>query len=338
MKGWKFWFGLAVGLLALAYFSRDLEVSEFAQSWRRIHPFRYVEGVSWFCFSFWLRCPRWEVLTRGLGDIGLSLLTKAFFVGMLVNRLFPARLGEVARCVILKRGRMVSLWGLFATVAAEKAFDGLALLSCALLGLLFIPAGGLPSGVDEFIDENRAGILVSAFGLPLLLLLVAWSIPLVQRLFQRFHAAAWHAPFSRTLQSVLEGLEVARRGRSLLAATLLTALVWATLARSAYCAILSFGWDLHPSSGVVLCAAIGLAVIVPQAPSFVGVYQVAVQWTMVGLYGVPLQEAKAFAVAIWFMQIVPVGLIGFVCLRLLGTTLKEATLTEPSPEPPTASP
>ncbi len=325
MKGWKFRLGLAVGLIALVYFSLGLDVAALAEAWRHMDAARYMEGVFWFCFSFWLRCPRWKVLARGLGEVGLSLLTKAFFVGMLVNRLFPARLGEIARCVILNRRAGVSLVGLITTVAAEKAFDGLALLSCALFGLFFIPAGELPPAADAFIDENRTGILMSAFGLPLTLLLASWSIPHIQRAAQRFHATAWHAPFKRTLQSVLEGLEVVRRGKSTLAAALLTALVWATLARSAYCAIQSFGWDLPPSSGVVLCAAIGLAVIVPQAPSFVGVYQVAVQWTMEDLYGVPLQEAKAFAVAIWFMQIVPVGLIGFVCLRLLGTTLKEAT-------------
>ena len=325
MRGWKFWVGMVIGVAALAYFSRDLDLPALAESWRRIHPLRYLEGIFWFCFSFWLRCPRWKILVGGLGEVPFGLLTKAFFVGMLVNRILPARLGEVARCVLIKKGRMISLVGLLTTVAVEKAFDGLALLSVSLIALASLPPGDLPSGIGEFMANHRNKVVLGALGLPLVLVLVSWSLPWIEARFHRFREHAWHGHFNRTLNSVFEGLRVMRRGQESLGASLLTVLVWAILARSAYCAILSFGWDLPPSSGFVLCAAIGLAVAVPQAPSFVGVYQVAVQWTLVGLYSVPLQEAKAFAVAIWAMQIIPVGIIGFVCLRLMGTTLREAT-------------
>jgi hypothetical protein len=329
VRGWKFWFGLAIGVTALAYFSRDLELSAFAQSWKKISWPRYFEGVFWFCLSFWLRCPRWSVLMRGLVNLPLALVTKAFFVGMLVNRILPARLGEVARCVILKRGRLISFVGLLATVAAEKAFDGIALLTVSLFALSFLPEGDLPPALNGLLERHRAGLLVGALGLPLVLLAVAWLLPWVDRALHRFRSHGWHAPFAKTLASVVDGLSVMREGHHSLAVALLTALSWITLIRSEYCALDAFGWDLHPSAAVVLCAAIGVAVTLPQAPSFVGVYQVAVQWTMVGLYQVDLQEAKAFAVAIWFMQIVPVGIIGFICLRMLGTKLSDTVLERP---------
>ncbi len=324
MRGWKFWLGMVIGIAALAYFSRDLEVSAFADSWRRVHLIRYLEGVFWFCFSFWLRCPRWRILAEGLGEIPFSLLSKSFFVGMLANRVLPARLGEVTRCVLIKKHCPVSLVGLLTTVAVEKAFDGMALLAVSVLAFASIPPGDLPAGIGTFLETHRTKVVASALGFPLVLVLLSGALPWLDRKFWQYKAHAWHGHFSRTLNSVFDGLGVMRKGwESFLAATL-TALVWATLARSSNCAILSFGWDLPPSSGVVLCAAIGLAVTVPQAPSFVGVYQVAVQWTLVGLYAVPLQEAKAFAVAIWVMQMIPVGIIGFVCLRMLGTSLSEA--------------
>jgi uncharacterized protein (TIRG00374 family) len=325
MKGWKFCFGLLLGLAALVYFSRDLEWATFAASWKRISWPRYFEGVFWFCFSFWLRCPRWQVLIKGLGKVPLAWVTKAFFVGMLVNRIFPARLGEIARCVALKRGQLISMWGLLATVAAEKAFDGLALLTLSLLALYWLPTGDLPSGLASTVEQHRTTLLISALGLPFVLAVAAWSIPWLQEGSRRFREQSWHPPFAKTLNSVFKGLSVMRKGHHSLAVTALTTLSWAALIRSEYCAFLSFGWDLPPTAAVVLCAAIGLAVSLPQAPSFVGVYQVAVQWTVAGLYEVDLQEAKAFAVALWFMQIVPVGIIGFVCLRLMGTSLKEAT-------------
>ena len=144
MKGWRFWLGLVIGIAALVYFSFDLEVAAIAQTWRKIDPVWFLLGIFFFCFSFWLRCPRWKILAHDLGEVTLNLMTKAFFVGMLVNRIFPARLGELARCVVLKRKAGISLIGLLATVAAEKAFDALALLTVTLLAISALPTEGLP--------------------------------------------------------------------------------------------------------------------------------------------------------------------------------------------------
>jgi uncharacterized membrane protein YbhN (UPF0104 family) len=323
--------GLGLGLVALVYFSRDLEIHAFAQSWRKIRILPYLEGIAWFCFSFWLRCPRWGILVGGMGKVPLTLISQAFFVGMLVNRLFPARLGEIARCVILKKGRMLSLVGLLTTVAVEKAYDGLALLSMSLIALTFIPSDDLPPGLAYLINHHRYHFVGGVLCLPFLLLVITWLLPWIdQRLQRQGQALPLRHYLHHAVQAISNGLNSLRKRGETISVLALTALVWITLSRSAYCAILSFGFALPPSAGIVLCAAIGLAVTLPQAPSFVGVYQVAVQWTLVGLYAVPLQEAKAFAVAIWFVQIVPVGIIGFICLRLLGTTLTEVC---PHPSP-----
>jgi uncharacterized protein (TIRG00374 family) len=328
MKGLKFWLGMAIGVTAIAYFAQDLDVRAFAASWRRIRVSWFLAGVLLFCFSFWLRCPRWKVLVSDLGPVSFGILTKAFFVGMLANRVLPARLGEVARCLVLKKRAGLSMVGLLATVAVEKAFDGLALLTVALFALSALPAGASPSFLEPLLEEHRHKILAGALGLPVFLLAVAWIAPLFEILLLRLERGK-HIQFAeRILRSLRRGLSVLKKGHHILAVAGVTVMVWATLILSEYCTLRSFGWDLSPSAAVVLCAGIGIAVTVPQAPSYVGVYQLAVQWVLVELFAIPLQEAKAFAVAIWITQIVPVGLIGFVCLRLLGTTLEDATQEE----------
>jgi len=326
MRGWKFWIGLAIGLVAIAYFARDLELAAFLNSWQKIDWFWFLAGIFFFCFSFWLRCPRWKVLVTDLGPVSSGLLAKAFFVGMLANRILPARLGEVARCVVLKKRAGLSLVGLLATVAVEKAFDGLALLSVTALAVVFLPpTGSLPNLFESTLEENRGNLLIGALGVPAVLIGIAWTAPLLERVLVRFQRRKQVRTARRFLRSIRRGLSVFRRGGHTLIVAGSTVLVWSTLVLSEYCTLRSFGWDLSPTCAVVLCSAIGIAVTLPQAPSFVGVYQLAVQWVMQGLYGIPLQEAKAFAVAIWVTQIVPVGLIGFVCLRLLGTSLHDAT-------------
>jgi uncharacterized membrane protein YbhN (UPF0104 family) len=325
MRGWKYWLGLVLGIAALGYFSRDLEVDAFLEAWGNIRWGWYSAGIFLFCFSFWLRCPRWKIFIDSLGRIPLSLVTQSFFVGMLANRIFPARLGEVVRCYLLKQKTRLSFAGLLATVAIEKAFDGLALLTLFFLAISSLPVDEVPASFAEVLARHRSKLVIGALGFPALLLAVAWLSPWFEaRVLVRRASLASSLP-GRALSSVFLGLGVLRRGGHMLGAAGWTILVWATLVLSEYCTILSFGWDLPLSSAVVLCAGVGIAVSVPQAPSFVGVYQLAVQWVMVGLYSIPLQEAKAFAVAIWITQILPVGIIGVICLRLLGTTLSQAT-------------
>lgn len=329
MKGWKFWFGLAVGVTALALFSRDLEWEPFLAAWRNIHPGWYGIGIFYFCFSFFLRCPRWKLLAEGVGAVSFSLLSRAFFVGMLVNRIFPARLGEVARCVILKRRAGLSLVGLLATVAVEKAFDGIALLTLAALSLGLLPTGDLPTNLQPLFEEHRSKILTGALGLPVVLFAAAWSLPWVLGwLEKKGFVEGMIGKFGRLARGGVGGLATLRGVKQSLGVLMWTAVVWLTLVLSADATLTAFGFDLPFSAAVVLCAAIGLAVTVPQAPSYVGVYQLAVEWTLVSIYEVPRQEAKAFAVGIWALQIIPVGVIGFACLRSLGASLKQTTEVE----------
>lgn len=328
MRGWKFWLGVVVGVSSLVYFSSDLDPKDFADSWKQIHVVRYLEGVFWFCLSFWFRCPRWQILVSEVKSVSLKLVTQTFFVGMLINRVLIARLGEIARCVLLKRHTGASLVGLLVTLVTEKAFDSLALLTVTLVGISLFPTEELPAALGELLDTHRTKFVVTAIGVPFVLWIGAWFLPWIIIRSARFAERQWHAHFHKFFSSIQSGLWPLRSSSRILGVTFWTALAWLTLIRSEYCAIQSFGWDLPASSAVVLCATISLAVMLPQAPSFIGVYQIAVQWAMVELYGVPLQEGKAFAVAIWFMQIVPVGVIGFVCLRMLGDTISEATETE----------
>ncbi len=326
MKGWKFWLGLVVGIAALAIFSRDLDWESFLSTWREVHLGWFSLGIFFFCFSFFLRCPRWKILVDDLGEVSLKLLTQAFFVGMLINRIFPARLGEVARCVVLKRRAKFSFVALLTTVALEKSFDGLALLTVAALALGFLPAGELPQNLQPLFEEHRIKIIVGALGLPLVLLATAWLVPLfIDPREGQQKPRGKTGFFHKTIHSGLSGLASLRRGRHTMGVCIWTGAVWFTLVLSAYCALRSFGFDLPFSAGLVLCAAIGIAVTVPQAPSYVGVYQLAVEWTLVSIYEIPQQEAKAFAVGIWALQIIPVGIIGFACLRTLGTSLSQAT-------------
>jgi hypothetical protein len=70
----------------------------------------------------------------------------------------------------------------------------------------------------------------------------------------------------------------------------------------------------------MVCLA--LAVALPQAPGFIGVFHIAIQKTL-DVFGVGLSSAQSFAIILWAVSIIPVTIIGLLFLWREGMSLGE---------------
>jgi uncharacterized protein (TIRG00374 family) len=123
------------------------------------------------------------------------------------------------------------------------------------------------------------------------------------------------------LHSVVESLQFLRSPVRTLGAVLLTFGVWATYPAAAYCLALGFGMPLTPLAIVIIQVILTVAIILPQAPGFLGVFQAAV---MEGaqLFGVEAGTAGAFAIVLWAIHTVPITLVGLGCVWYEGLNLR----------------
>lgn len=78
---------------------------------------------------------------------------------------------------------------------------------------------------------------------------------------------------------------------------------------SLFCATLAFGWSLPISSGVVIAVFIALATILPSAPGYVGVYQVAAVLAL-GIFNIAASPAIAYSVVVQLLALIVLGLQG----------------------------
>ena len=75
----------------------------------------------------------------------------ALLIGMFVNNVLPARLGEVARGYVLSRKKKLSFTYSLSTVFLDRFFDLTGLLLIVLIALIFIPRASLPPVVSKGI-------------------------------------------------------------------------------------------------------------------------------------------------------------------------------------------
>lgn len=327
MKHGLFWCGLVLSGVAAVYFAYSLDPREVMAAFRAADPLWFLLGTLVFCLSVALRGPRWRHMVQDVCPADNATATGALLIGFLANRVLPARAGEVVRCLVLARRHDASVTGLLASVVVEKVIDLLAVAVCASVALVWWSSlHGGAEAADILLGRRTVWLVSGATALCALTLLALWPSRVVALAAR---AAAWlpaglQRSVVRLSHACEDGLAALRDGRSLAFVAVYTAWIWFFLFLSELLTIKAFDSSVPPVAALVLTVAIAVGVSLPQAPSFIGVFWVITQHVL-ELFGMETQSAKAVALAMWFQQMVPVGVIGLLCLWHMEPHLRRAT-------------
>ena len=285
-------------------------------------------AVLWVFATLVIRALRWQLLLASYRTTFRHRLS-ATAVGFMGNSVLPWRLGEPLRCWMLATlepavGFTVGL----GTIVAERVFDLAASLLCLVIFLATAPTFAAVGRPAEILHALRLAGGIFAGGLGAVLLVsfalgsdVARARSVVGSLLGVLPEAA--ARRGRALvASFAEGLAIARAPRALAVASAWTALLWLTIPLTDLCMLWALGMtDLGFVHALGLMVVLCFAVALPQAPGYLGVFQVASEATLVGLYGVPAGRAQALAIGLWAALFVPNILAGMVAIWFEGLTL-----------------
>jgi glycosyltransferase 2 family protein len=242
----------------------------------------------------------------------------AFFtmgVGYLLNNIFPFRLGEIGRAVMLDDSGRMSPLEVFSSVVVERIFD-------VFLAAIFI-LSVLPRILISDYDER---IIIAAF-----ILAVAGLVILFLLAKFRLRVAGWLDSLGRTLKfyqnwvtpkiaHALEGFAVLTDPRAFLLAFGSLALSWGLAFGKHY---LIFG-NLYPNPPfwwlVFVLSAGAFGAALPSAPAGLGVYEGVVVASF-ALLGVGTGVAFTHAIVTHAMAFIYANLIGLIGLRLRGEAL-----------------
>lgn len=325
-----------VGIAATAFFLwltlREVKWHEVATHLGEANWWLLGAAVLIATLGMHVRALRWKPLLEPVAPgIPFRPRIASVCIGFAANNVFPARLGEFARTWVLARQANIPVTGAFASLVLERALDGIILVvfllgSMALPGFPEIAAGseGVRQGVEwmvRIVSVMLVGALVMAF-------FPTWTVGIAERIANAVLPKAVRRPLVDALHAFVGGLHVLRSPRLLAISVAWAVGQWAFLATSYVLAFRAFGITEPGYLGAVfLQSLVGMAVAIPAAPGFFGVFEAASVYGL-GLWGVDRSRAVSFAISFHILGWLTVTGLGAYYAARLNIRLRDLKRTE----------
>ncbi len=336
--------GLLISIPALWLAFRNVPLDDLLSYMASIHWLWVIPSVIIIFISFSLRTLRWQMIVGSVCPLSFWAAFHPLMIGFMLNCILPGRVGELARPLILNRNTQVPLSTGLATVAAERIFDLLLLLSFLLIVMAHVEIGTDTEIIFNDIHLNRETLdMIESGMLKLAVLLIAGIICVTadksRKLIQRgimtvpsllffLSASAKQkltekifVPISCLTDSFASGFMLLRSWKKMTLCTVLSAMIWILSAFSYY--VFSMGCpgiDLSFPEMFAVMILICFFIALPSVPGFWGVWEAGGVFAM-SLFGLSGPDAAGFTLANHAIQVFPVIGIGLVSAMITGVRI-----------------
>ena len=313
MKRWQLWLGIAVSLAFLYLALRGLNLEDLGAAFKQANYWWLLPGVFVYFMGVLVRSWRWHYLLRPIKNIPTLKLFPVVTIGYMGNNIYPARIGELLRAVILKRYEEVPISASLATIIVERIFDGVVMLAFIFLNLSELTRMTSDSG---FVGDIQTVALwgTAAFIGALGLFLAAAMFPeysrrVVSTVIERMIPERYQEYVIGMAERFLEGLECLRSPRDVLMVFLTSVLIWLLETGKYWFVMFAFPFEVSFFALMLMNGIVNLATTIPSAPGYVGTFDAPGIAVLVA-YGVDRATAAAYTLvlhaALWF----PITAIG----------------------------
>jgi glycosyltransferase 2 family protein len=331
---WKGVLGILLSVGLLWYAFRDVHLAEVWEHVRLANMPLLLLAAFIATLSFPIRALRWRpLLEPALPNSRFRPRFASTCIGFMANNLLPARVGEFARAFALSRMEPIRVSASFGSLVVERMFDGVVVILFLLIALAW-PTFPDFSGRDYGTMAAWLGAaFLAAFGLVLVIVRrpersVRWFDATIARLLPE----SVRRPVSGALRAFLDGLAALRDGGLVLRILAWSLFHWFVGALGMWVGMFAFGVELPFVAALFLNSLIALAVALPSAPGFFGVFEAAARVGLVDVWGVAASPAMAFAIGFHLAGFIPVTVIGLYYLWRLGISWREVETSEESVE------
>lgn len=304
------WGGIGLGLVLLGWFLWSIDLRELAAVMARVHWRWIAAAVAMILVHYAMHGWRWRVLLHHV-DPGLDWRTvwRATTILWAFNTLLPLRAGALLRPAVVALERDLPYTTLLFTIVAETVCDVFG--TVILLFVVFMTLPPSVAGQIGDIEAWGAGFtLVALFGLAgIVLLSTRRARALMERALAPVPSERARERLLRMFDQLVEGMAAIGAPLQLLEAMAITSLVWVTWLIAIAATLRAFDLDVPLAGALFIEGALTLAMMVPQAPGFLGLFQVVTEQAL-DLFGAPSTEAKAVALVFWTVCFVPITLLG----------------------------
>jgi uncharacterized protein (TIRG00374 family) len=258
------------------------------------------------CFIFLcltLCSYRWSKITGN--NVRLRDAFIALLIGLFINNVLPARIGEVARGYAISKRRNIPFTYAVSTVFIDRVFDLLGLLSIAFL---FFPSQALPPSVSKGLY-----ILVGIFVVSVIVLFAVSREKTARKIaafLERFKRPFLNKLAVRVIE-IQENLRRISTPGQIALFVVLSIANWLSMSGALYFSLKTLGVSLPFVYAPFVCALLNMGLAVPSSPGYIGVYQFLLVY-LLAIFGIP--KYQSFAVSLFFHAswYIPYNILGFI--------------------------
>ena len=320
--------GIAVSIICLYFAFRGINIKESFEIVKNINVAYFIISLILSVVIIALRGLRWECFIPLKKPIKKRTVVMATYIGYMANNILPAKLGEVARAYILGVKEDVSKSALIASVVTERLFDVIVGGIILTISVVFIP--NLPSTVTY---AAIALFVLSIIGFLVLIFLV-WQREFAHKVFYKVFGILPKNIGDKLIEfscNFIDGIGFKNDAKHIFLIFLYTILYLIGQILTISFLMTAFNIKATPMIALFMFAIGGFGFAVPSAPSGIGPFEWAIIFGL-SLIGVEKTIAAPYALVYHMMGIVPIVIIGFIFLFMMGIDLKTATKIDNSEE------
>jgi hypothetical protein len=296
----------ALGFLIGSFWGADPK--EILKVFRDVHPLYLIPVILGIIGMPLARAARLKYLIDLEREVKQGRIFAIYNVGQMLNQMFPALTGQVARIVMFSRTLGITKTFAFTIVMLEVLFDGIILM-------MFIFGTSFLTVLPPWMVRGELNILLVC-----LLLFGFFYFALHRSGKKPVNPNSWLRrklpgrvirEWDNVRTSFIAGLTMLKSGKHLIAVVLLSVLSWLAHALLVLFLLRAFGFDFALWTAMVILIVNTLAIMIPVTPGNIGTFQFA---CIVGLafFGVSRDRALGFSILLHLTEVAPVFILGLI--------------------------
>ena len=313
--------GIAISIICLYFAFRGINIKESIEIVKNINVTYFIISLILSVVIIALRGLRWECFIPLKKPIKKRTVVMATYIGYMGNNILPAKLGEVARAYILGMKENVSKSALIASVVTERLFDVITGGIILTISVVFIP------NLPEKVTYAAIALFVLSIVGFLVLIFLVWQREFAHKVFHKIFGILPKNIGDKLIEfscNFIDGIGFKNDPKHIFLIFFYTALYLIGQILTISFLMTAFNIKASPIIALFMFAVGGFGFAVPSAPSGIGPFEWAIVFGL-SLIGIEKTVAFPYALVYHMMGIVPIVIIGFIFLFMLGVDLKTAT-------------
>ncbi|MFN2303718.1 MAG: lysylphosphatidylglycerol synthase transmembrane domain-containing protein, partial [Anaerolineales bacterium] len=313
-RRWIIWVGFVISAIFLFFTFREINYKELWDTLRKTRAIWLIPGLGVYFLGVLVRTWRWQYLLKPLKKVSIKTLFPIINIGYMGNNVFPLRMGEVLRAVVLKRREDVAISGSLATIVVERIFDAVVIVGFVLLNLSQL------STLSENILFSQLGsiatwaVIIFLAGLTFFILIAMFpksAQGFIQKIILRIFPERWRTSLINIADRFLEGLMSLRSPRDTVMIFLTSILIWMLETGLYWSVAQSLTMQVTFGQLMLLNGVVNLVLLIPAAPGGLGTFDAAGRVTLES-FNIPSELALGYTLVLRIALWVPITILGTI--------------------------